>query len=597
MTFYSFHIRWLLIFLFSWSWIAGFPQNAEETFWEDCYYGNTKREDLIVCLKEYLRRYPNGKYADRARKILPQEKKYKNKKCQDAIAKGTVQAIRDYTFNYKEGKSEGNDECLAALKAALKKLDDKQWNKILNSPRNIKLVDAYLKDFEEEGLRFKEVQRRKQLIENPPPDDKFWAESSGKGLVKLQEYLIFSRDQKYKDKAERQIQNIELGMWNQAQANNNRSDYLKYINAFPKGQYVAEARKAIRDLKGALQPIQISTEDKLWAAVPKQNLEKLRAFIKENPNSKYVSEAQKLLHKMDEAAWQNALKSDAVVGFEKYIMDFPNGIHLQEAKEKAQSLSDNSEDEAWRQALNINTPDAYSDYLAQYPEGKYIDAAKEAIEVLREGDYLIELDGSTGDYVIQLSNVINPQLVEQPDIDSLIVDVRDLASKHVLRAQIVNLGNYTLRVKDELGKIVPIELLDLISGDMNEFEEHFGFTFNGGFQPYFLSFINNITQQEITFSDIPTQKYELAKNELSDYEGIFSVVLRDKRKTQKFVIANELPLEGNPMKRILIIGGLLTLIVLGTALWYFGYRKLKEEQSDIEDIIIEDDDVVEDQPA
>lgn len=598
--------RSLLICLLVWglsSTVVLAQSAAEEAFWEDCYDGQTQRIERIKCLREYLRKYPNGAYVTKAERVIQRECAFMARNCRKALQRGTVQAIRDYTFSYDSGKISEEEEqcsvnCLEDLKEALKRLDDRQWEKILASPRNIQLVNTYLDEFEEEGLRYKEVQRRKQLIENPPPDDEFWAESNGRGLIKLQEYLIFSRDQKYKDKAEKQLRNIEMGMWNQAKTNDIRSDYAKYIKAFPNGDYVAEARQAMKDLnnkprKSVEEP---TAEDKAWAAVPKQNLEKLREFIEENPNSKYVGEAKGIIREMDEMAWQEAVKDNATIAFEKYVMDFPDGIHLEEAKNKAAELTDGTEDEAWRTALEAHSAAAYSEYLAQYPEGKYVQKAKAAITKLRAGDYVIQLDDSTGDYVIQLSNVKSPTLVEQPDIDSLIVDTRELSSKNLLRAQIVNLGNYTLKVKDELGKIIPIELLDLISGEMNELEEQFAFSFNGGFQPYFLSFINNATLQEITFSDIPSQKYELAKDELSDYEGLYSVVLRDKRKTQKFVINSELPLEGNPMKRILIIGGLIILILGGGALWYFGYKKLKSEQSNVEDLI-EDDDVFVDEPA
>jgi len=67
-----------------------------------------------------------------------------------------------------------------------------------------------------------------------------------------------------------------------------------------------------------------------------------------------------------ESAWRSARAEDTAHAYERYLLDFPAGTHVNAAQARLLALRD---EEAWRQALRVDQPEAYQRYLATHPEG------------------------------------------------------------------------------------------------------------------------------------------------------------------------------------------------------------------------------------
>jgi len=78
--------------------------------------------------------------------------------------------------------------------------------------------------------------------------------------------------------------------------------------------------------------------------------------------------------------WRQALEANAVIGYRKFMEDFPQSVHLQQAKEHIDLL----EDKAWQQALEENSKAGYESHLSEFPEGRHATEALAKIEEINQ---------------------------------------------------------------------------------------------------------------------------------------------------------------------------------------------------------------------
>ena len=83
-----------------------------------------------------------------------------------------------------------------------------------------------------------------------------------------------------------QITQVEDKDWNEALATGTKSAFQDYLSKYPSGKFVDEARNRIAKL------IHINKDEEAWNSVDKNDIEALRAFIRENPGSSHVMEAR-----------------------------------------------------------------------------------------------------------------------------------------------------------------------------------------------------------------------------------------------------------------------------------------------------------------
>lgn len=113
----------------------------------------------------------------------------------------------------------------------------------------------------------------------------------------------------------------EETLWAMCQQTNDMRDVKQYIDEYPDGEHIAEAK--------SLYNLLISEKTAWEQAVASGEEDVLRAFINNHPSSKYLSQAR---DRLDDAVWNNAIERNTKEGFQRYITEFPTGRHVGEAR-------------------------------------------------------------------------------------------------------------------------------------------------------------------------------------------------------------------------------------------------------------------------
>ena len=76
--------------------------------------------------------------------------------------------------------------------------------------------------------------------------------------------------------------------------------------------------------------------------------------------------------------WELVLKENSLDGYQRYMLEYPDGAHYDEAVEKVVVLRD---EKAWQNALSENSPAAFSRYLKIYPRGIHVEDARKKLNL------------------------------------------------------------------------------------------------------------------------------------------------------------------------------------------------------------------------
>lgn len=100
---------------------------------------------------------------------------------------------------------------------------------------------------------------------------------------------------------------------------------------------------------------------------------------------------EQILRKKDEEAYRKAISANSIYSFQKYIDTFPNGYHVDEAKNRRDQLVNSTklenrikDDVQFETASGSNTIAAYEEYLKSLPYGIHAAEAKNRIASLRQ---------------------------------------------------------------------------------------------------------------------------------------------------------------------------------------------------------------------
>jgi len=114
-----------------------------------------------------------------------------------------------------------------------------------------------------------------------------------------------------------------------------------------------------------------------------------RQFVQDYPESIHVEQARRHLERLDERAWQVAAGDGSRAALEAYLRDFPEGLHAFDAEialnelQRAEQAAERSaveaaqrDDEAWAEARRTGTAAAIDAYLAAWPAGRHAEEAR-----------------------------------------------------------------------------------------------------------------------------------------------------------------------------------------------------------------------------
>jgi len=193
---------------------------------------------------------------------------------------------------------------------------------------------------------------------------------------------------------------VEEGLWQKCQDERTHAFYDQYLKEYPNGKYAQEAQEALKTFE-ALD---------LKSAKEQDTAESWEAFLDKYPrgtNVSYAREALDLLlfqqasglssdaqaledvfkrcktpavadkvFKMwDNATWNSAKGEDSASAYRDYLLRFPGGAHVKEAKMSI-------EDAIWRTCQQTGKAESYEQYLKEYSRGKHADEARKALDGL-----------------------------------------------------------------------------------------------------------------------------------------------------------------------------------------------------------------------
>lgn len=186
----------------------------------------------------------------------------------------------------------------------------------------------------------------------------------------------------------------ELNAWRTASINNTSTGYQVYLNMYPLGEHVQEARKRIAECIEAEEEAKrlaaIKAEEDAWInACRLSSVHSFSSFLSKYPNSKYKDTATGRLKACKEAEdWKKAKASNTITKLEGFIKNYPNSIHVAEAKIIISNIRVQlKENNAWKIAQDNNTIKSYKLYLKQYPNGQYVFVAENNIEALKKSKF------------------------------------------------------------------------------------------------------------------------------------------------------------------------------------------------------------------
>ncbi|MGB5487472.1 MAG: SUMF1/EgtB/PvdO family nonheme iron enzyme, partial [Lysobacterales bacterium] len=167
----------------------------------------------------------------------------------------------------------------------------------------------------------------------------------------------------YRNQAETQLDILDEKAWEELSAEDSIAAYEDYLDVFPDGIHQAEALQRIE----AIQQAEAKKE--------RDRLER---------------------EKQDNLAWETANSERTVASFDRYISEWPGGLHIEEANRIRRQLMDQSnDDKAFQTALKLNNKDAFQAYIDAFPKGVHVTAALQKIDdlTLRPGKTFHDCEG------------------------------------------------------------------------------------------------------------------------------------------------------------------------------------------------------------
>ena len=124
----------------------------------------------------------------------------------------------------------------------------------------------------------------------------------------------------------------------------------------------------------------------------------------ENNLLKAEKEEEKKRRQRELNAWRIACEKNTLTGYQVYLNEYPTGEHIEEAKKKkaereaaeieakklaakkaiSRICAQQEEDKLWGEALETDTVASYKKYLKKYPNGRYVLTAKNKIDELKK---------------------------------------------------------------------------------------------------------------------------------------------------------------------------------------------------------------------
>lgn len=183
------------------------------------------------------------------------------------------------------------------------------------------------------------------------------------GVVTMSELKAAGLSAEIEDEIQRHIAANEAVMWKTTLKKDTPGAFIEYLQIFPNGEHSELCRQLLSE-----------KEDTWWDEIKlTPSEEDLRQYLDVFPLGKYVNQAK---HLLEDLPWLETCKINTEAAYLRYREDNP-GKHQEDLKSILNTFRDEQD---WANAVNFNTTEAYKEYLKSHRFGKYYAVAQEIIE-------------------------------------------------------------------------------------------------------------------------------------------------------------------------------------------------------------------------
>ena len=379
---------------------------------EDEAWAKTQLNLSEKTLDEFIGQFPNGVYFSEATAKLANLRLEKQQKLDEDLWQKIKDSSRSQDFDvYIKQFSQGKYIALAKEKYQQylanenEQKDETKWSVILHST-NYQDFESYLSDFPTGKYRtqakllaerYKKVfeleERAWRLIENstnPSDFEKFlqlyasgfYSENAKDKLKASQALLIKAQELKAKEQA---LKAEDEELWKQTKTIWTLANLQKYLDKFPTGLHLQEAKAGIEELKRIeVDKLAKDKEKALWQKISNSKDPKdFILYLSLYPQGLYAAQATKQQEKLeteqlkvlDQQTWSSIKDKADIQLFRNYIKDFADGIYISDAKKQIKKLEEllvsKREEDYWQSIKGKTEANAFTNYLIDFPKGKY----------------------------------------------------------------------------------------------------------------------------------------------------------------------------------------------------------------------------------
>lgn len=255
---------------------------------------------------------------------------------------------------------------------------------------------------------------------------------------------------------------LDEGFWNASRAMDTAEALDLYLQRYPRGRFVSEARARIaaleadeenrweaeetalslsRDDRRAIQrdltllgfntrgvdgifgpgtrgAITSWQRDRRFEATGYLNRPQWRQITDEADQRR--EEQAEQARREEDRFWQQNGSNGTAEGLRAYLERYPNGRYAVEARRQLAEFEAQQEDEnrraarrAWQQAQEVDTVEAYTDFLNRFPNSQFAEEAQQRIAELRNDDTSRLMEAAQAEENQNVTNPVTRLLVEQ----------------------------------------------------------------------------------------------------------------------------------------------------------------------------------------
>ncbi len=164
----------------------------------------------------------------------------------------------------------------------------------------------------------------------------------------------------------------EDGFWKSVKKGAAIEEYRAYLESFPKGKYVGQARAAIEAMEAARTPPD-PAEATFWADVKASKQKAFYvAYLEQFPRGRHVADAKSAIAQLE----ADERQAQARVSEQRRVAEAKAAADAKLAAEQADQEKTRTELADWERAKAINTWLGYAEFIGKRPEGRFVTLAK-----------------------------------------------------------------------------------------------------------------------------------------------------------------------------------------------------------------------------